>query len=70
MKRKIALLVLFLICIWIIPLFGEEIHVSQLADILIKAHNESQRIPVLSIQYPELDVNTAYQVQNVYVEQR
>jgi 2-keto-4-pentenoate hydratase len=70
MKRKIVLLVLFLICIWNIPLLGEEISVSQLAEILIKANNEGQEIPVLSIQYPDLDVKTAYMVQNAYVEQR
>jgi 2-keto-4-pentenoate hydratase len=70
MKRKIVLLVLFLISVWMFPMFGEEIHVSQLVDILIKAHNESQKIPVLSIQYPELDEKTAYQVQNAYVKQR
>lgn len=72
MKHKIILysLVLFLIGVWIIPMFGEEIPVSQLADILIKAHNESQEIPVLSIQYPKLDVKTAYMVQDAYVGQR
>lgn len=52
------------------PMLGEEVPVSRLAEILINAHKEGKRIPVLSIQYPELDVKTAYQVQNVYVEQR
>jgi len=72
MKHKIIryILVLFLIGSWIIPISGEEIPVSQLADILIKAHNENQKIPVLSIQYPGLDVKTAYMVQKAYVEQR
>jgi 2-keto-4-pentenoate hydratase len=72
MKHKIirCILVLFLIGAWIIPISGEEIPVSQLADILIKAHNENQKIPVLSIQYPGLDVKTAYMVQNAYVKQR
>jgi 2-keto-4-pentenoate hydratase len=72
MKHKIIrnILVLFVIGVWMFPVFGEEIPVSQLADILIKAYNENQEIPVLSIQYPELDVKTAYMVQNAYVEQR
>lgn len=70
MKRKIVFFVLFLTGALIIPISGEEIPVYQLADILIKAHNESQKIPVLSIQYPGLDVKTAYQVQNAYVKQR
>jgi 2-keto-4-pentenoate hydratase len=72
MKHKITLfsLVIFLINVWMFPMFGEEIPVSLLAEILIKAHNENQKIPVLSIQYPELDVETAYMVQNAYVEQR
>jgi 2-keto-4-pentenoate hydratase len=51
-------------------MFGEEIPVSQLADILINAHMEGGRIPVLSIQYPELNVKTAYMVQKAYVKQR
>lgn len=72
MKHKIIryISVLFLISIHTLPMFGEEISVSRLAEILIKAHNEGQKIPVLSIQYPELDVKTAYQVQIAYVEQR
>lgn len=70
MKQKIVLLVLFLIGAWNIPLDGEVFPVSRLADILIKAHNENQKIPVLSIQYPELDVKTAYMVQKAYVKQR
>lgn len=70
MKRKIVLLVIFFIGACIIPMFGEEIPVSRLADILIKAHNQSQKIPVLSIQYPELDLKTAYMVQKAYVKQR
>ena len=40
------------------------------ADILLKAHNEGQRIPVLSAQYPKMDVKTAYGVQKAYVEKR
>jgi len=72
MKHKINLylLVLFLIIVWIFPMFGKEIPVSQLTDILIKAHNENQKIPVLSIQYPGLDVKIAYMVQSAYVKQR
>jgi 2-keto-4-pentenoate hydratase len=72
MKHKITLfsLVIFLINVWMFPLFGEEIPVSQLADILIKAHHKGERIPVLSIQYPGLDVKTAYMVQKAYVKNR
>ena len=72
MKHKIIryISVLFLTGVWLFPMFGEEIPVSRLAEILIRAHHEGQRIPVLSIQYPELDVKTAYQVQNAYVKQR
>jgi 2-keto-4-pentenoate hydratase len=72
MKHKIILylLVIFLINVGMCPLFGEEIPVSPMVDILIKAHNENQKIPVLSIQYPGLDEKTAYMVQNAYVKQR
>lgn len=44
--------------------------VADLADSLIKAHDEGQPIPVLSIQYPAMDVKIAYEVQKAYVETR
>src|SRR3990172_6450459 len=47
-----------------------ELNVSKLADILIGAQRENQLIPVLSDQYPELDVETAYLVQRAYVKRR
>ena len=43
---------------------------SELADILMKAHKADQKIPVLSAQKPNLDVQTAYRVQKAYVEKR
>ncbi|NIS63067.1 MAG: 4-oxalocrotonate decarboxylase [Proteobacteria bacterium] len=43
---------------------------SELADILMKAHEANQKIPVLSTQKPNLDVQTAYRVQKAYVKQR
>ena len=43
---------------------------SELADILMKAHKADQKIPVLSTQKPNLDVQTAYHVQKAYVDQR
>ena len=43
---------------------------AEMADILIQAHNEGQPIPVLSAQYPEMDVETAYEVQKSYVGKR
>lgn len=45
-------------------------NVSELAEVLIKAHKENRPIPILSDRYPELDVETAYQVQKVYVQKR
>lgn len=50
-------------CLWLMlcvatPL-AAELNVSKLADILIGAQRENQLIPVLSDQYPELDVETA-----------
>jgi 2-keto-4-pentenoate hydratase len=41
--------------------------VSELAEILIKAYKENLSIPILSDRYPELDIETAYQVQKAYV---
>ena len=61
-------------CLWLMlcistPL-AAELNVSKLADILIEAQRENQPIPVLSDQYPELDVETAYRVQKAYVLRR
>ena len=47
-----------------------ELDVSNLADLLIKTQKENQLIPVLSDQYPELDVETAYLVQRAYVKRK
>ncbi|HLE24055.1 MAG TPA: fumarylacetoacetate hydrolase family protein [Thermodesulfobacteriota bacterium] len=47
-----------------------ELNVSNLADLLIKAQKENQLIPVLSNQYPELHVETAYLVQRAYVKRK
>jgi 2-keto-4-pentenoate hydratase len=41
-----------------------------MSDVLIRAYQTNQEIPVLSTQYPDLDVKTAYSVQKAYVEQR
>ncbi len=44
--------------------------VDELAEILIKAESHNQPIPVLSVRYPELDIETAYEVQKAYVRKR
>jgi 2-keto-4-pentenoate hydratase len=44
--------------------------VDELAEILIKAESQNQPIPVLSIRYPELDIESAYEVQKAYVRKR
>ena len=44
--------------------------VYELAEILIKAEGQNQLIPVLSVRYPELDIQTAYEVQKAYVRKR
>ncbi len=44
--------------------------VVDLADVLIKAHDEGQPIPVLSLHHPAMDVKMAYGVQKAYVENR
>ncbi|MCP4702251.1 MAG: hypothetical protein GY862_36135, partial [Gammaproteobacteria bacterium] len=40
------------------------------AEILFAAHQEGRRIPVLSAQYPDMDIKAAYGVQKAYVAQR
>jgi len=43
---------------------------AKLADVLIDAHQENRSIPLLSSQYPELDLAGAYRVQKAYVLKR
>jgi|SaaInl8_200m_RNA_FD_contig_121_83386_length_3728_multi_5_in_0_out_0_3 2-keto-4-pentenoate hydratase len=50
-------------CVW-------SIGASKKADLLFKAHTENELIPVLSLQYPDLDIKTAYCIQKDYVEKR
>ena len=44
--------------------------VVDVADILLKAEQEGRPIPVLSLQYPSIDVIMAYQAQRSYVQKR
>src|SRR3989304_6872716 len=61
-------------CLWLMlcvsTALAVELNVSNLADLLIKAQKENQLIPVLSNQYPELHVETAYLVQRAYVKRK
>src|SRR5574341_927767 len=61
-------------CLWLMlcvsTALAAELNVSKLADILIEAQRENHPIPVLSNQYPELDVETAYRVQKAYIKRR
>ncbi|MCP5049135.1 MAG: hypothetical protein GY940_18340, partial [bacterium] len=43
---------------------------SQMGNILLDAHRKGRRIPVLSVQFPELDGPAAYRVQRYYVKHR
>jgi 2-keto-4-pentenoate hydratase len=53
--------------VMIIPVAQAEL---ELADILMKAHEANEKIPVVSAHNPNLDVKSAYLVQKTYVEQR
>ncbi|HEX3034674.1 MAG TPA: 4-oxalocrotonate decarboxylase [Thermodesulfobacteriota bacterium] len=44
--------------------------VSEMADFLLNARRQNKPIPILSSRYPELDIETAYQVQRMYVIKR
>lgn len=68
MKRKSIPHLVLILFIFIAPAVWE--NVSELAEALIKADKENHPIPILSDRYPELDVETAYQVQKVYVQKR
>ncbi|MBI2486324.1 MAG: fumarylacetoacetate hydrolase family protein [Deltaproteobacteria bacterium] len=43
-------------------------NISELAEVLLKAHKKNLPIPILSESYPEPDVETAYQIQKAYVQ--
>ncbi len=65
--KKLSIVVLILSVVITLTVWAQ---VADLADALIKAHNEGKPIPVLSIQHPSLDVSMAYRVQKAYVEKR
>ena len=50
-----------------LPKYSSEL---ELGNILMKAHEAKQKIPVVSAHNPNLDVKGAYRVQKAYVEQR
>ncbi len=56
--------------IWASIAFASDLNISNLSDLLMKAQKEDLLIPLLSDQYPELDVETAYRVQKAYVLRR
>jgi 2-keto-4-pentenoate hydratase len=66
-RKKILCLGLLL---WVSVAVAGALNVYELADLLIKAYRGNQPIPVLSENYPELDIETAYRVQRVYVLRR
>jgi 2-keto-4-pentenoate hydratase len=70
MKKKIYLLVVLFFVAWAVKIPGKDVPVSRLAEILVNAHQQGRKIPVLSLHYPELDLHTAYRVQKAYVERR
>lgn len=37
---------------------------------MIQAETDLQRIPVLSVEYPAMDVNTAYGIQKAFIEKK
>ncbi|MGH7908906.1 MAG: 2-keto-4-pentenoate hydratase [Thermodesulfobacteriota bacterium] len=61
-------------CLWLMQCVSTalavELNVFNSGDLLIKAQKENELIPVLSEQYPELDVETAYRVQKAYALRR
>jgi 2-keto-4-pentenoate hydratase len=61
-------LIFFLVIAWVgvIQAWTPE----ELAQILMKAYQQKQKIPVLSTRYPGLNETLAYQVQKAYVQQR
>jgi 2-keto-4-pentenoate hydratase len=68
MTRKRISSIWFLL--WVSVALAAGSSVSELADLLIKAHRDNRPIPILSDKYPELDIRTAYLVQRAYVQRR
>jgi 2-keto-4-pentenoate hydratase len=56
--------------LWVSIISAAELNVSNLANLLIEAERENQLLPILSEQYPELDIETAYGVQKAYVQRK
>jgi 2-keto-4-pentenoate hydratase len=68
MRIKVISCLCFIICSSIT--LATELNAYYLADLLLKAQRNNEAIPLLSQQYPELDVETAYRVQKAYVQKR
>ena len=66
MKRKIIIASIFLLAACRTVCGEADIH--RLTDILINAHINCRKIPVLSIQYPGIDETAGYLIQKTYVK--
>jgi 2-keto-4-pentenoate hydratase len=44
--------------------------ISEMVDLLVKAHGAKQPTPLVSQHYPELDLDAAYEVQRAYARRR
>jgi 2-keto-4-pentenoate hydratase len=44
--------------------------ISEMVELLVKAHADGQPTPLVSQHYPELDVDAAYEIQRMYARRR
>ncbi|MCP4022016.1 MAG: hypothetical protein GY729_09260, partial [Desulfobacteraceae bacterium] len=65
--QKTLCIVLFLLFCSFSIVWSQE---QNLAKILFQAETNKQRIPVLSSQYPQMDIPMAYRVQKAFVEKK
>ncbi|MCF6290580.1 MAG: hypothetical protein L3J03_06260 [Desulfobacterales bacterium] len=65
---RLVILVLLTFCLALASCAGG--NGNKKADLLLQAHRRNAPIPVLSAQYPDMDMDAAYGVQHAYVEKR
>jgi len=64
MRQQLLFLIIMFLVMCDAPAWSQE---QRFIELLLQAEKNHQRIPVLSVPYPAIDVETAYQIQNAYI---
>lgn len=67
-KIRTSWIILLILCLSAPPIVYAD--VAEWADMLVNAHNRGEKIPLVSVQHPGLDVETAYDIQKAFVRKQ